>query len=107
MTNKRFEFATAGRIIFGPGTLRETGALAKEFGRRALVVMGRDKRSGVRPARNHTHLYPAASRAVSIRSAHPGDHANIPCRFREGEWIMESPPVLDGKFWSPMRMVQV
>ena len=38
----RFEFATATRIIFGPGTLRELGPLAKEFGRRALVVTGRD-----------------------------------------------------------------
>ena len=38
----RFEFATATRIIFGPGTLRELGPLAREFGRRALVVTGRD-----------------------------------------------------------------
>jgi alcohol dehydrogenase class IV len=38
----RFEFATATRIIFGPGTLREAGPLAKEFGRCALVVTGRD-----------------------------------------------------------------
>lgn len=37
----RFEFATAGRIVFGPGTLREAGALAAAFGRRALVVGGR------------------------------------------------------------------
>jgi alcohol dehydrogenase class IV len=38
----KFEFATATRILFGAGTLRETGALAKEFGSRALVVTGRD-----------------------------------------------------------------
>lgn len=38
----RFEFATAGRIILGPGTLREAGSLAKDLGRRALVVTGRD-----------------------------------------------------------------
>jgi len=37
----RFEFATANRIVFGPGTLREAGAAAREFGRRALVVTGR------------------------------------------------------------------
>jgi len=36
----RFEFATTGRIIFGPGTLREIGGLAKEFGQAALVVTG-------------------------------------------------------------------
>lgn len=37
----RFEFATAGRIIFGAGTLREIGTLAGEMGRRAFVVTGR------------------------------------------------------------------
>jgi alcohol dehydrogenase class IV len=38
----RFEFATAARVVFGPGTLREAGGLAKELGRQALVVTGRD-----------------------------------------------------------------
>jgi alcohol dehydrogenase class IV len=38
----KFEFATATRIIFGPGTLREIGPLAGESGKRALVVTGRD-----------------------------------------------------------------
>ena len=37
----RFEFATANRVIFGPGTVREAGPLAAELGRRALVVVGR------------------------------------------------------------------
>jgi alcohol dehydrogenase class IV len=37
----RFEFATATRIIFGAGTLREIGPLAAEMGQRALVVTGR------------------------------------------------------------------
>jgi alcohol dehydrogenase class IV len=37
----RFEFATATRIIFGAGTLREIGPLAAEMGRKALVVTGR------------------------------------------------------------------
>lgn len=36
----RFEFATATQIIFGPGTLREVGALAAPLGTRALVVGG-------------------------------------------------------------------
>ncbi|MBE9506549.1 MAG: iron-containing alcohol dehydrogenase [Chloroflexi bacterium] len=35
-----FEFATATRIIFGPGTLREVAPLAAEMGSRALVVTG-------------------------------------------------------------------
>jgi len=37
----RFEFATATRIVFGPGTLREVGPIAAEMGSRALVVTGR------------------------------------------------------------------
>lgn len=37
----RFEFATATRIIFGAGALREAGKIAVELGRRALVVTGR------------------------------------------------------------------
>jgi alcohol dehydrogenase class IV len=36
----RFEFATAARVIFGPGVLREVGPLARGFGPRALVVTG-------------------------------------------------------------------
>jgi len=38
----RFEFATAGRIVFGDGTLKEAAPLAAKMGRRALVVTGRD-----------------------------------------------------------------
>jgi alcohol dehydrogenase class IV len=37
----RFEFATATRILFGPGTLKEIGPLAAEMGHRALLVTGR------------------------------------------------------------------
>jgi alcohol dehydrogenase class IV len=36
----QFEFATASRIKFGAGTFKESGRLAKEFGRRALVACG-------------------------------------------------------------------
>jgi len=35
-----FEFATATRIVFGAGTLRKIGAIARETGSRALVVTG-------------------------------------------------------------------
>jgi alcohol dehydrogenase class IV len=38
----RFEFATATRIIFGPGALREVAPLAGTMGSRALVVTGRN-----------------------------------------------------------------
>ncbi len=36
----KFEFATAQRVVFGPGTLSQAGSIAASFGRRALVVMG-------------------------------------------------------------------
>jgi len=37
----RFEFATAPRIVFGAGALRDAGRIAKDFGHRALIVTGR------------------------------------------------------------------
>ena len=37
----RFEFATATRIIFGPGTICEVAPLSAEMGKRACVVTGR------------------------------------------------------------------
>jgi alcohol dehydrogenase class IV len=36
----RFEFATATRILFGPGVVREVAPAAKELGRRALLATG-------------------------------------------------------------------
>ena len=44
----RFEFATATQIVFGPGTLREAGKLARPWGQRALIVTGRDTRRAER-----------------------------------------------------------
>jgi len=38
----RFEFATASRIVFGPGTLGEVASQAVEMGRRPLMVTGRN-----------------------------------------------------------------
>lgn len=38
----RFEFATANRVLFGPGALAEIGELALGFGEQALVVTGSD-----------------------------------------------------------------
>jgi alcohol dehydrogenase class IV len=38
----RFEFATATRILFGPGTSAEAAPAAAAMGRKALVVVGRD-----------------------------------------------------------------
>jgi alcohol dehydrogenase class IV len=42
-----FEFATAGRIVFGEGAVREAAAAARSFGGRALLVTGK---SGERAA---------------------------------------------------------
>ena len=36
-----FEFATAGRIIFGPGTVAQVGPEAGKMGKRAFIVTGR------------------------------------------------------------------
>jgi alcohol dehydrogenase class IV len=44
----RFEFATATRIIFGPGTFGEVGKIAREFGGRAIVVTNLEP-SGLEP----------------------------------------------------------
>ena len=38
----RFDFATAGRIIFGRGALQQAPALARGFGASALVITGHD-----------------------------------------------------------------
>ena len=37
-----FEFTTPSRVVFGAGSLNGIGAIANEFGQRALVVTGRD-----------------------------------------------------------------
>jgi alcohol dehydrogenase class IV len=36
-----FEFATANRIVFGPGTFKQAGTIATSLGRRALIVTGK------------------------------------------------------------------
>jgi alcohol dehydrogenase class IV len=39
----RFEFATATRIVFGPGVVRELAPAARSMGRRALLVAGKSR----------------------------------------------------------------
>lgn len=39
----RFELATASKIVFGPGTVREVAAAARSMGTRVLLVTGRSK----------------------------------------------------------------
>jgi alcohol dehydrogenase class IV len=41
-----FEFATAARIVFGPGRLRDVGTIAAPLGKHALVVHGASARTG-------------------------------------------------------------
>ena len=48
-----FEFATATRIIFGPGTLREAATVTQQLGSRPLVVTGK--------AARHVEAVPAAA----------------------------------------------
>lgn len=64
----RFEFATAARIVFGPGTLAEFPALARDFGRHAFVVTGRN------PQRAATLLDRLSSAGIAASSfALPGE----------------------------------
>ena len=44
VTTESFEFATAGRILFGAGRLDEVGPLVAGFGTRVLVVTGSETR---------------------------------------------------------------
>jgi alcohol dehydrogenase class IV len=58
----RFEFGTATRIIFGPGTFGEVGKIAREFGDRAVVV---------------TNLEPAAVEPLAGRLRESGLHCSL------------------------------
>src|SRR3989304_6881691 len=40
VSDMQFDFATAGRVLFGPGPWRQAAPLAAEIGKRALVVTG-------------------------------------------------------------------
>ena len=61
----RFEFATAGRIVFGPGVISELPSIAGSFARRVFVVTGKDRirRAGIVGALEergfHCHLFGA------------------------------------------------
>ncbi len=61
-----FEFATANRIIFGDGTIRQVGALAAELGHTALVVTGKD---ASRADQLYTYLHSSGLETQSIQIA--------------------------------------
>src|SRR5262245_41082294 len=56
----RFEFATATRIIFGPGVLKDVAPAARAFGTHALVVTGKS------PERARALLDGLASQSVAV-----------------------------------------
>ena len=37
----QFEFATAGKVVFGPGSFEKAGAIGRELGEKALLVCGK------------------------------------------------------------------
>ena len=57
----RFEFATAHRIVFGPGVISQLSTLAPAFGNHALVV------TGVNTERAKHHLSPLEAAGVACR----------------------------------------
>ncbi|HZP59194.1 MAG TPA: iron-containing alcohol dehydrogenase [Opitutaceae bacterium] len=57
----KFEFATAGRIVFGTGTLRQIGTAARGLGRSALVV------TGANPKRAEVLLESLAAEKIATR----------------------------------------
>jgi alcohol dehydrogenase class IV len=61
----RFEFATATRIVFGAGAVRELGELAGAFGRRALLVVGRSS-ARAEPARERLAAAGITSSVINI-----------------------------------------
>ncbi len=69
-----FEFTTATRIVFGAGTANTVGAVAKEFGRRALVVTGRDAKRADRLLAN---LQSAGVSAVTFSIAGEPELATV------------------------------
>lgn len=61
----RFEFATATRIVFGAGVLREAGPMARDLGSHALVATGRDSRRA-RPLLTLLHEHGLAASVFSV-----------------------------------------
>jgi alcohol dehydrogenase class IV len=69
-----FEFATAGRIVFGRGAVRDAGAAAGAFGQRVLLVTGA---SPARAARARDGLVAAGLDVIDWATAGEPDTAGI------------------------------
>ena len=58
---RSFEFATAGRIVFGCGTFAQLNGIAARFGKRPLIVTGKRPFAGVRGTRFSVATEPTIS----------------------------------------------
>ena len=88
-----FEFATAGRIIFGPGRSLEVGALTREFGQRAALLTGAnaDRHPGIRTSLEAAriiivalrwtgrHSEPDEGTGYKAKSANADDRSHFVC----------------------------
>jgi alcohol dehydrogenase class IV len=85
-----FDFATAGRILFGAGKLAEIGAIGAQMGRRALLVVGARSadESGLR-ARIERAL-PVGAVARCAREPHIDDVDAAVAAARDGgcDWVL-------------------
>ncbi len=72
-----FEFATAGRILFGCGQLRQVPALARGLGRRALLVLGASNRGreGLTQALGEAGIRPVSFNVGGEPTTHLVDEA--------------------------------
>ncbi len=62
-----FEFATATRIIFGDGAVREVAPIAATFGKRGLIVVGKhDERAGALSAELKVHAERISTTIFSV-----------------------------------------
>jgi alcohol dehydrogenase class IV len=73
----RFEFGTASRIVFGPGSISELPAMAAAFGSHALVVTGADA------SRAKKHLSPLEAAGTACRYLHVAGEPTVDL-VREG-----------------------
>jgi len=81
----QFEFATASRILFGEGTVREVPAAAAGMGRRALLVTGA---SGANAAALRTALEAAGVECVPFAVAGEPTVEMIRSGPREGDMVI-------------------
>ena len=93
-----FEFATAGRILFGPGQIRGLPALAMELGGRAALITGSSaeriapvfqalEEAGVRPAAFSIAEEPTTERIAAIAAQARGQACDFVVAFGGGSVI--------------------